>query len=75
VILIFLSGGPAQLDTFDPKPDAPEEVRGPFGSIPTAVPGVRVTELFPRIARLMDRVASCDPCTTRPAATTTATTG
>ena len=57
VILIFLSGGPSQLDTFDPKPDAPEEVRGPFGSIPTAVPGVRVTELFPRVARLTDRMS------------------
>jgi hypothetical protein len=57
VILVFLSGGPAQLDTFDPKPDAPAEVRGPFASIPTVVPGVRVTELFPRIARLMDRMS------------------
>ena len=56
VILIFLSGGPAQLDTFDPKPDAPEEFRGPFASIPTALPGVRVTELFPQVARLMDRM-------------------
>jgi hypothetical protein len=57
VILIFLSGGPSQLDTFDPKPDAPEEVRGPFASIPTALPGVRVTELFPQTARLMDRMS------------------
>ncbi len=57
VILIFLSGGPAQLDTFDPKPDAPEEVSGPFASIPTAVPGVRVTELFPEVARRMDRMS------------------
>lgn len=57
VILIFLSGGPAQLDTFDPKPDAPEEVRGPFASIQTAVPGVRVTELFPEIARRMNRLS------------------
>jgi len=54
VILIFLSRGPAQLETFDPKPDAPEEVRGPFASNQTAVPGVRVTELFPEIARRMD---------------------
>jgi hypothetical protein len=42
VILIWLSGGPSQLDTWDPKPAAPTEVRGPFGSIATKVPGVRV---------------------------------
>jgi uncharacterized protein (DUF1501 family) len=55
VILVFLSGGPSQHDTFDPKPDAPEEFRGPFASIPTALPGVRVTELFPALARRLDR--------------------
>src|SRR6476469_7244803 len=47
VILIWLSGGPSQLDTWDPKPDAPSEVRGPFGSIATKVPGVRISEHFP----------------------------
>src|SRR5262245_41090845 len=41
VILIWLSGGPSHLDTWDPKSDAPKEVRGPFGSIATKVPGVR----------------------------------
>src|SRR5688572_7245552 len=40
VILVWLSGGPSQLDTLDPKPDAPPEVRGPFRSIATRVPGV-----------------------------------
>src|ERR1700736_3733082 len=44
VILIWLSGGPSHLDTWDPKPDAPREVRGPFASIATRVPGVRVSE-------------------------------
>src|SRR5438876_11112094 len=44
VILIWLSGGPSQLDTWDPKPDTPAEVRGPFGSIATRVPGVRISE-------------------------------
>src|SRR4051794_25202018 len=44
-ILLYLSGGPAQLDTFDPKPDAPEDVRGEFTTIPTSLPGVRFTEL------------------------------
>src|SRR5436305_894010 len=56
IIQIFLSGGPSQHDTFDPKPDAPAEFRGPFQSIPTRLPGVRVTELFPRIAGLMDKL-------------------
>src|SRR5262249_26520319 len=44
VILIWMSGGPSHLDTWDPKPNAPREVRGPFGSIATRVPGVRVCE-------------------------------
>ncbi|HMF11413.1 MAG TPA: DUF1501 domain-containing protein, partial [Gemmataceae bacterium] len=57
VILIWLSGGPSQLDTWDPKPDAPSEVRGPFGTIATKVPGVRVCEHLPRQAGIMDRLA------------------
>ena len=56
VILIWLSGGPSQLDTWDPKPDAPGEVRGPFGSIATKVPGVCISEYLPLQARLMDRL-------------------
>src|SRR5262245_57673347 len=50
VILLWLWGGPAQLDTWDPKPNAPLEFRGPFGSIPTRTPGLRICELFPQIA-------------------------
>ncbi len=50
-ILLWLSGGPSQLDTFDPKPDAPAEIRSPFAPIGTSVPGIQVTELFPRLAR------------------------
>jgi uncharacterized protein (DUF1501 family) len=57
VILIWLSGGPSHLDTWDPKPDAPREVRGPFGSIATKVPGVRVCEHLPLQAGIMDRLA------------------
>jgi uncharacterized protein (DUF1501 family) len=57
VILIWLSGGPSHLDTWDPKPDAPAEVRGPFGSIATRVPGVRVCEHLPLQAGIMDRLA------------------
>ncbi len=56
-ILIFFYGGPSQLDSLDPKPDAPAEVRGEYGTIATAVPGVRVCEHLPQTARLLDRVA------------------
>src|SRR5262249_54985318 len=50
VILLFMWGGPSHLDTWDPKPDAPDEIRGLFRSIPTAVPGLRLGEHFPRLA-------------------------
>ncbi len=53
VIQVFLCGGPSQHDTFDPKPDGPAECR-PFDSIQTALPGVRVTEFFPRLAAIFD---------------------
>lgn len=56
-ILVWLDGGPSHIETFDPKPDAPSEVRGPFGTIATALPGVRVTDLLPEVARRLDRVA------------------
>ncbi len=51
VIVLWLWGGPSHLDTFDPKPDAPLEYRGPFEPIATSVPGVRVCELLPGLAR------------------------
>lgn len=57
VINIFLCGGPAHLDTFDPKPNAPREIRGPFGPIKTTVPGMEVSELFPRLAAMADKLA------------------
>src|SRR4051812_42486851 len=50
-LLLYLWGSPSQLDTFDPKPDAPLEVRGEFRSIPSVLPGVRVGEILPRLAR------------------------
>ncbi len=50
VVLVWLWGGPSQLDTFDPKPNAPVEFRGPFGTIPTTLTGVRFCELFPKLA-------------------------
>lgn len=56
-ILIWLDGGPSHLETFDPKPDAPAEVRGPFAPIATAVPGVAIGEHLPGLARRLDRIA------------------
>jgi hypothetical protein len=56
-VLVFYYGGPSHLDTFDPKPDAPAEVRGEYRTVATSVPGVRVCEHLPRTARLMDRLA------------------
>lgn len=56
-IILYLSGGPAQLDTFDPKPDAPADIRGEFSTIPTALPGVRFSELLPLTAKWMDKAA------------------
>jgi uncharacterized protein (DUF1501 family) len=56
-ILLFLVGGPGQLDTWDLKPHAPSEVRGPFRPRATNVPGVQVSEHFPRLAGMADRFA------------------
>jgi hypothetical protein len=54
-IFIFLQGGPPQSDTFDMKPDRPEEVRGPFQPIKTVVPGLEVCEHLPRLAKAANR--------------------
>ena len=64
VILLLLIGGPSQLETWDPKPGAPAEVRGPFGSIATRCPGVRISEHLPRMAMRMDRLALFGRCIT-----------
>jgi uncharacterized protein (DUF1501 family) len=56
-IHLFLVGGPSHLDTWDPKPSAPEEVRGPFRPIKTNVPGIQISEPFPLLARRADRCA------------------
>ncbi len=56
-ILIWLQGGPPQHDTFDPKPDAPAEIRGPFRPISTNVPGIQIAEVFPKLARQADQYA------------------
>ncbi len=55
-ILIWLDGGPSHLETFDPKPDAPEEVRGPLEVIATNISGVRVGECLERTAQVMDKL-------------------
>lgn len=54
-IVVWTQGGTSHHDTFDPKPDAPQSVRGEFGTIPTAVPGVRFAEIMPRFARELKR--------------------
>jgi uncharacterized protein DUF1501 len=56
-IVLMLVGGPSQVDTWDMKPDAPGNVRGPFRPIKTNVPGIEISEIFPRMARHADKFA------------------
>jgi hypothetical protein len=63
-LIIFLSGGPPQHETFDPKPAAPIEIRGPFLPIATSVPGVQFSELLPRTAALAHRMCVIRSMTT-----------
>ena len=56
VIMIFLPGGPPHQDMFDIKTEAPSEIRGEFKAIKTNVPGIQICELFPRMARMMDKL-------------------
>jgi hypothetical protein len=55
VILIFLQGGPSHIDIWDPKPDAPSNIRGEFKAIPTNVPGIQLSETMPKLAQQMDK--------------------
>lgn len=57
VILIFNCGAPSHIDLWDPKPEAPAEIRGPFQPIQTSVPGIEVSELLPGLARQMHRLS------------------
>ncbi|REK13090.1 MAG: DUF1501 domain-containing protein [Planctomycetota bacterium] len=57
IIYLWLQGGPPQHETFDPKPLAPAEIRGPFQPIATNVPGIQFCELLPRTARVADKMA------------------
>ena len=54
-IFIWLDGGPSHYETFDPKPDAPSEIRGEFGTVPTSVPGVHFSDKFPKLAKGFDK--------------------
>src|SRR5262249_39772148 len=57
VILFWANGGPSHLETFDLKPDAPAEIRGPFRPIPTNVPGLHITQRLPILAKLAGKFA------------------
>src|SRR3954471_20681682 len=54
-IFIFLQGGPSHLDIWDPKPDAPDNIRGDFQTLPTKITGVKVTEVMPNLAKILDK--------------------
>lgn len=54
-ILLWMQGGPSHIDMFDPKPDAPAEIRGEFGTIPTTLPGIRIAEHLPLLAKQTDK--------------------
>ena len=56
-ILVWLDGGPTHYETFDPKPDAPSDIRGEFKTIPTTVPGVHFCETVPKLAKTLDKMA------------------
>ncbi|MBM99715.1 MAG: hypothetical protein CMJ77_11345 [Planctomycetaceae bacterium] len=56
-ILIWLDGGPSHFETFDPKPEAPEEIRGELGTVGTTLPGIRFGEHLPRLASMMNKLA------------------
>ncbi|MEK6250238.1 MAG: DUF1501 domain-containing protein, partial [Planctomycetales bacterium] len=61
-IMIFNLGAPSQLDTFDPKPDAPAEIRGPFKAISTAAPGMQLSEILPLHAKIADKFSLVRSC-------------
>ena len=55
VIILWMRGGPSHIDMWDPKPDAPVEYRGEFGTMSTSVPGIQLTDMLPKSAALMDK--------------------
>ena len=68
VVLIWQGGGPSHIDTWDPKPEAPAEIRGTFDPIDTSAPGIRISEHLPQTAKVMDRMAIIRSITTNEAA-------
>ena len=56
IILMWLDGGPSHMETYDPKPEAPTEYRGPYGVINTNVPGIRIADILPRHAKHADKM-------------------
>lgn len=56
-IMLWMQGGPSHHDSFDPKPEAPAEIRGEFNTIPTTLPGIRFTEHVPQLAKVTDKIA------------------
>ncbi|HVX14026.1 MAG TPA: DUF1501 domain-containing protein [Pirellulales bacterium] len=62
VIMIFNLGAPSQIDTWDPKPDAPAEIRGPFKPIKTNAPAIEISEIFPRMAQHADKISLVRSC-------------
>ena len=55
VIILWMRGGPSHIDMWDPKPDAPAEFRGEFGTATTSVPGIQLTDMLPHSGRIMDK--------------------
>ena len=68
VILIWMGGGPSHLDLWDLKPDAPEEIRGLFNPIKTNVPGIKICEHMPKLAKQMDKICLIQSMTSPEAA-------
>jgi hypothetical protein len=61
-ILVYLAGGPSQYETFDPKPTAPRDIRGPYGPISTKVPGIQICETLPNLAKIADQWSLIRSC-------------
>ena len=57
VVLLWLGGGPSHIDTWDPKPDAPSEIRGDFKPLNTKADGIQISEHFPMIGQQMDKLS------------------
>ena len=64
MVCVWLGGGPPHRDSFDPKPDAPAEFRGSYKTIQTNVPGIQLSELMPRMAKVADKYTIIRSCTT-----------